>query len=318
MPEAWQRGLSGAPRGRFYASDQAHSSIDKAAITLGFGREGVRRVASDDAFRLRPDALRAAIQEDLGNGVFPVGVVATLGTTSTTSVDPVDTMAAIAREFDLWLHVDAAYGGPAAMVPEFRPLFTGWEKADSIVVNPHKWLFTPIDCSVLYVRGSEQLKRAFSLTPEYLRTSEQEVARNLMDYGVALGRRFRSLKLWFVMRYFGAEGMRERIRQHVEMAREVAAWIDAEPGWERVAPVPFSTVVFRFSPDGMDPESQDRLNEAIMDRVNSSGEAFFSHTVLKGRYCLRIALGNLKTRWEHLERSWELLRAAAKGVDLPE
>jgi aromatic-L-amino-acid decarboxylase len=317
LPEAWEKGLSGTPRGRFYASDQAHSSIDKAAITLGFGREGVRRVASDEAFRLRPEALREAIREDLGNGIFPVGVVATLGTTSTTSVDPVEAMAAIAREFDLWLHVDAAYGGPAALVPEFRPLFAGWEKADSIVVNPHKWLFTPIDCSVLYMRDSEQLKRAFSLTPEYLRTSEQEVARNLMDYGVALGRRFRSLKLWFVMRYFGAEGMRDRIRQHVEMAREVAAWIDSEPRWERVAPVPFSTVVFRFSPEGVAPEKQDGLNQAIMDEVNASGEVFLSHTVLNGRYCLRIALGNLKTRWEHLERSWDLLRAAAEGVGSP-
>ncbi|MGW8267991.1 MAG: pyridoxal phosphate-dependent decarboxylase family protein [Longimicrobiales bacterium] len=317
LPEAWEKGLSGIRRGRFYASDQAHSSIDKAAITLGFGREGVRRVASDEAFRLRPDALRAAIREDLENGIVPVGAVATLGTTSTTSVDPVETMAAIAREFDLWLHVDAAYGGPAAMVPELRPLFTGWEKADSIVVNPHKWLFTPIDCSVLYVRDSEQLKRAFSLTPEYLRTSEQELARNLMDYGVALGRRFRSLKLWFVMRYFGAEGMRERIRQHVEMAREVAAWIDAEPQWERVAPVPFSTVVFRYRPGGVDPEAQDGLNRAIMDQVNATGNVFLSHTVLNGRFCLRLALGNLKTRWEHLERSWELLRTAAESAAPP-
>jgi len=314
LPQAWEKGLSGTPRGRFYASDQAHSSIDKAAITLGFGREGVLRVESDHVFRLRPQALRKAIRDDVEAGILPLGVVATLGTTSTTSVDPVEAMADIAGEFGLWLHVDAAYGGPAAMVPELRPLFTGWEKADSIVVNPHKWLFTPIDCSVLYMRDPEQLKRAFSLTPEYLRTSEEDVARNLMDYGVALGRRFRSLKLWFVMRYFGAEGMRVRIRQHVEMAREVAAWIDAEPRWVRIAPVPFSTVVFRFSPEGVEPEEQDRLNRAIMDQVNASGEAFLSHTVLNGRYCLRIALGNLRTRWEHLERSWELLKEAADGV----
>lgn len=314
FPQASETGLSGTPRGRFYASDQAHSSIDKAAITLGFGREGLRRVESDSAFRLRPDALRAAIRADMEAGIQPLGVVATLGTTSTTSVDPVEAMAAIAEEFDLWLHVDAAYGGPAAMVPEFRPLFTGWEKADSIVVNPHKWLFTPIDCSVLFMRDPENLKRAFSLTPEYLQTSEQAVARNLMDYGVALGRRFRSLKLWFVMRYFGAEGMRERIRQHVEMARNLAAWIDAEPGWERVAPVPFSTVVFRFAPIGVPPEDVDRMNHAIMDEVNSGGEAFLSHTVLNGRYCLRIALGNLRTHWEHLERTWEILKDAGVGV----
>jgi aromatic-L-amino-acid decarboxylase len=207
--------------------------------------------------------------------------------------------------------VDAAYGGPAALVPEFRPLFSGWERADSIVVNPHKWLFTPIDCSALYVRDAEGLRRAFNLTPEYLKTSEEGVARNLMDYGVALGRRFRALKLWFVLRYFGAEGIRERIRQHVEMARELAAWVDGAPGWERVAPVPFSTVVFRFAPDGSEVEDQDRWNATIMDRVNATGEVFLSHTVLNGRLCLRIALGNLRTRWEHLEHSWELLQQAA-------
>ncbi len=313
LPDAWDRGLSGVPRGRFYASDQANSSIDKAAITLGFGRDGVQRVASDSAFRLSPQALSEAIEEDLDAGILPIGIVATLGTTSTTSVDPVAEMAAIAEEFDLWLHVDAAYGGPAAAVPEFRPLFSGWERADSIVVNPHKWLFTPIDCSVLFMKDPDDLKRAFSLTPEYLRTSEEEVARNLMDYGVSLGRRFRSLKLWFVLRYFGSEGIRDRIRQHVEMAREVAAWVDAEPHWERVAPVPFSTVVFRFSPEGVELEEQDELNRAIMDRVNSTGEVFLSHTVLNGRLCLRMALGNLKTRWDHLERSWDLLKEAAGG-----
>lgn len=312
LPEARAHGLSGGPRGRFYASDQAHSSIDKAAITLGFGREGIRRVASDEVFRLRPDALREAIEEDLREGIRPVGMVATLGTTSTTSVDPLGEMAALAAEFDVWLHVDAAYGGPAAAVPEFRPLFSGWEKADSIVVNPHKWLFTPIDCSVLYMKNAEDLKRAFSLTPEYLRTSEEGVARNLMDYGVALGRRFRSLKLWFVLRYFGVEGIRTRIRQHVEMAREFASWVDADPHWERVAPVPFSTVVFRFAPGGSAPGDQDRWNARILDRVNETGEAFISHTVLNGRYCLRMALGNLRTRWDHLERSWNLIRDAAE------
>jgi aromatic-L-amino-acid decarboxylase len=314
LPEAWERGLSGTPQCRYYTSEQAHSSIDKAVITLGFGRAGIRKIPTDEAFRMLPAELRRAIEEDLESGVKPLGVVATLGTTSTTSVDPVAAIGEIAREFDLWLHVDAAYGGPAAAVPELRPLFSGWEYADSIVVNPHKWLFTPIDCSVLYVRDLEQLRRAFSLTPEYLTTPEAGVARNLMDYGVSLGRRFRSLKLWFVMRYFGAEGIRDRIRQHVEMAREVAAWVDEDPDWERVAPVPFSTVVLRFAPEGSSGEDQDRMNTAIMDRVNESGEVFLSHTVLNGRVCLRIALGNLRTRRVHLERCWELLGEAARSV----
>jgi aromatic-L-amino-acid decarboxylase len=318
LPEAREEGLNGAPRGRFYSSEQAHSSIDKAVITLGFGRTGLRKIPTDEEFRMDPRALRQAIGEDKAAGIRPLGVVATLGTTSTTSVDPVAEIAAIAKEFDLWLHVDAAYGGPAAAVPEFRPLFSGWEQADSIVVNPHKWLFTPIDCSVLYVRDPEELRRAFSLTPDYLTTKETGEARNLMDFGVSLGRRFRSLKLWFVLRYFGAEGIRDRIRQHVEMAKEVASWVDDTPGWERVAPVPFSTVVFRYVGvvDGgeLTGEEEDRINQSIMDDVNDSGEFFLSHTVLNGRFCLRIAIGNLRTRWEHLERCWELLKEAAATV----
>lgn len=314
LPEAWEGGLSGYPPGRFYCSEQAHSSIDKAVITLGFGRKGIRKIPTDESFRMDPGELRRAVEEDLESGSKPLGVVATLGTTSTTSVDPVAVVADLAREFDLWLHVDAAYGGPAAAVPELRSLFSGWERADSIVVNPHKWLFTPIDCSVLYMRDPEQLRRAFALTPDYLRTSEEGFARNLMDYGVSLGRRFRSLKLWFVMRYFGAEGIRRRIRQHVAMAREFAEWIDASDDWERVAPVPFSTVVFRFAPGGVLPEEQDRINQEIMDRMNESGEFFLSHTILRGRFCLRVALGNLRTRWEHLERCRELLEVSAGSV----
>ncbi|MFC1660144.1 pyridoxal phosphate-dependent decarboxylase family protein [Gemmatimonadota bacterium] len=312
LPEARDEGLHAAPRGRFYTSDQAHSSVEKAAITLGFGRSGVRKVETDEAFRLRTDALRAAIQEDLDRGVRPLGLVATVGTTSSTSVDPVMAMAEIAQEFDLWLHVDAAYGGPAAAAPEFRPLFSGWERADSIVINPHKWLFTPIDCSVLFAREPDAVRRAFSLTPDYLQTAEQEVARNLMDYGAALGRRFRSLKLWFVLRYFGREGIRERIRNHVEMARELASWIDESPGWERVAPVPFSTVVFRFAPTGTEPGQQDLLNRQIMDAVNATGKAFISHTVLNDRVCLRVALGNLRTTRDHLLQIWDLLRSGSR------
>ena len=313
MPEAWENGLSGAPRGRFYTSDQAHSSVEKAVITLGFGRGGTRKVPTDGQFRMDPGALRAAIEEDLGAGVRPLGVVATLGTTSTTSVDPIADIAAIAKEFGIWLHVDAAYGGPAAALPELRFLFSGWEEADSIVVNPHKWLFTPIDCSVLYVRDPGQLKKAFSLTPEYLTTSEGDSARNLMDFGVALGRRFRSLKLWFVLRYFGADGIRSRIRQHIEMAGDLAGLIDASPDWTRVAPVPFSTVVVRYSPEGVEGGGLDALNRAIMDRINAEGEFFLSHTVLHGRFCLRVALGNLRTEWHHLDRLWESLQEAADG-----
>jgi aromatic-L-amino-acid/L-tryptophan decarboxylase len=337
-PRVREEGLSGLPRGRIYASVQAHSSIEKAAIALGLGHHGVRKVETDAEFRMDPEALRTAIQEDLAAGVRPVAVVATVGTTSTTSVDPVAPIAGVAGEFGVWLHVDAAYAGAAAVLPEMRAHFQGWEGADSIVVNPHKWLFTPVDCSVLYTPHREELREAFALTPEYLRTPEMDQAHHLMDYGVALGRRFRALKLWFVLRYFGAEGIRGRIREHLRLARRFADQVDAEAGWERVAPVPFSTIVFRFvgGAGGEDPQEEglraeppqtkdpradgerlDLLNQEIMDRVNASGEAFLSHTRLNGRLALRVAIGHLNTEWRHLERSWELLREAAAEVGGP-
>ena len=312
LPEAASVGLRGAPAGRIYASDQAHSSIDKAVMTLGFGRDGIHRVASDERFALRPDALRRAIAQDRGAGIRPVAVVVTVGTTSSTAVDPVDEIAHIAAEVGAWLHVDAAYAGPAAMLPELRPLFRGWERADSIVVNPHKWLFTPMDCSILYCRRPEDLRRAFSLTPEYLRTAEGEAgATNFMDYGVALGRRFRALKLWMVLRAFGAEGIRSRLRDHIALATELAGWIERERGWTLIAPCLFATVAFRWSPAGIGGEDLDAANERIMERVNASGEAFLSHTRLGGRITIRLAIGNLRTTRARVRRTWDLLRAAA-------
>ena len=220
-------------------------------------------------------------------------------------------MARVARDFDTWLHVDAAYGGPAAIVPEIRGLFTGWETADSIVVNPHKWLFTPIDCSVLYCRRPEQLVRAFSIVPEYLSSTEQGSVRNLMDYGVSLGRRFRSLKLWFVLRYFGREGIIERLRAHIALAKEFERWVAEADSWRVVAPVHLGTVAYRFSPGWDDPEAEDEANLRIMHRVNASGIAFVTHTAVSGRTVLRIAIGNLKTTREHVEGVWQALRAAA-------
>ena len=334
FPGVREHGLFGAPVGRIYASEDAHLSIDKAGIVLGFGLDGVRRVETDGEFRMIPEGLRAAIEDDVANGVRPVSVVATLGTTSGSSVDPVDAIADIAAEFDLWLHVDAAYAGPAAIVSELRHHFTGWERADSVVINPHKWLFTPIDCSILYCRCPDQLRRAFSLTPEYLQTAEQGSATNLMDYGVALGRRFRALKLWFVLRYFGSEGIAERLREHCRLAQEFSRRVEHEDGWELVVPVPFSTVVFRYcatdaqggsgDPAGaqgesggegeLEGEAQDRVNLEILDRVNQSGEAFLSHARLGGRIALRLSVGNLRTTEDHVLRAWELLRDAAKNV----
>jgi aromatic-L-amino-acid/L-tryptophan decarboxylase len=313
-PEVRTQGLFGLPPGRIYASTEAHSSIDKAVITLGFGHEALRKIPVDAHFRMDVAALERALEEDVEAGFRPVAIVATLGSTSTTSVDPMAEIAAVARKFGVWLHVDAAYGGAAATVPELRALFQGWEAAQSIVVNPHKWLFTPMDCSLLYMSDPERIREAFSVLPEYLRTPASEAATQLMDYGPALGRRFRALKLWFVMRAFGAEGVRERVREHIRLARDLAREMARTPGWELVAPVPFSTVVFRRQVDG-DAEAEARVNLAIMDAVNASGEAFLSHTKLNGRVALRLAIGNLKTEPRHLDHTWGLLQEVAAHIE---
>ncbi|MBA2565351.1 MAG: amino acid decarboxylase [Gemmatimonadetes bacterium] len=292
-----------------YAGAEAHSSIDKAVVALGLGLVNLRRVPTDDTFRMDVAALAATIQADRGRGERPVAVVATAGTTSTTSVDPLRATAEVCAREGLWLHVDAAYAGSAAICPEYRALLDGLELADSVVLNPHKWLFTPLDCSVLLVRDPGALRAAFSVVPEYLRTTSGE-ATNLMDYGIQLGRRFRALKLWMVIRAFGVEGLRARIRTHCELARDFAARVRAEPGFEVCAPVPFSTVCFRATP-AVEAEEQDRVNERILERVNASGEVFLSHTRLRGRHVLRLAIGNLWTGPEHVARAWELVREVA-------
>ncbi|HUF13473.1 MAG TPA: pyridoxal-dependent decarboxylase [Longimicrobiales bacterium] len=314
--EARTRGLAGrpeVPRLRVYCSEEAHSSVDKAAITLGFGLEGVRRIATDDRLALDPSALERAIAEDRSAGMLPVAVVATVGTTSTTALDPVSAIADLCAREGIWLHVDAAYGGAAALLPEMRRVLDGCERADSIVVNPHKWLFVPIDCSVLYTRRPDLLRRAFSLVPAYLETPGTGDARNLMDYGLALGRRFRALKLWFVLRWFGAEGIRERLREHIRLALLLADRIDEDRLWQRLAPVEFSVVVFRRSSPGLDDASLDALNAAIIERVNRSGEVFLAQTRVRGRLAIRVAIGNLRTTERHVMRAWELLQEAADG-----
>ncbi len=311
LPEVRDAGLTGrdVPRLVVYASEHAHSSIEKATITLGMGTSGVRKVACDAAFAMRPDALADAIAEDRGAGRRPIAVVATVGTTSSTAVDPVAPVAEVARREGLWLHVDAAYAGPAALCPELRHHFAGWEGADSIVLNPHKWMFTPMDCSVLLLRDPDALRAAFSLVPEYLRTAERGVT-NLSEYGPQLGRRFRALKLWFVIRAYGAEGLRARLREHCALARAFAAWAQREPGFEVAAPVPFSVVCFRAVPR-LAPVEQDAFNERLMAEVNAAGPVFLSHTKLNGRIVLRLAVGNIRTERRHVEGCWTLVREAA-------
>jgi aromatic-L-amino-acid decarboxylase len=313
--EIRQKGMAGRtdlPRLRVYCSTQAHSSVDKAAITLGLGAENVVRIATDEAFRMRADLLESAMGADRAAGYRPLAVVATLGTTSTTSVDPIPAIAALCQREGAWLHVDAAYGGAMGLLAERRDLFAGVRAADSVVMNPHKWLFTPMDCSVLWTAHPAVLRRTFSLTPAYLQTDEQEIALSYSDYSFQLGRRFRALKLWFVMRAFGVEGLAARVRHHCALATTFASWVQAHPEWEVVAPVPMSVVCFRHRPAGMtDERALEAHNAAILERVNASGEVFLSHTKLGDRYALRVAIGNLRTTEAHLATAWRLLGEAA-------
>lgn len=296
-----------------YISDQTHSSVEKGAITLGIGQNFVRKIQSDEKFQMQADVLEAAIESDIKNGIRPVCVVATIGTTSTTSIDPIAEIAAICQRDNIWFHVDGAYGGSAAVLPEFQKKFVGWEKADSLVVNPHKWLFTPIDCSVLYCRRPDVLKRAFSLVPEYLRTGEGDEVKNYMDYGVALGRRFRSLKLWLIIRSLGTKKIQAAIQQHINFARKLAELIEAHSEFELLAPVPFSTLVFRFNPGKKNGEDFNQLNEKLLEKINATGKVFLSHTVLNGNYGIRLAIGNIKTTWDDVALAWEIIQQQASA-----
>jgi aromatic-L-amino-acid decarboxylase len=309
-----RRGLVGQARLRMYASDQAHSSVEKAGMVLGIGQEGFRAVASDPQFRMDPRALRDAIREDRAAGWTPFAVTATVGTTSTTSIDPVPAIADVCSAEGLWLHVDAAYAGSAAVAPELRWVLEGAERADSLVLNPHKWMFVPLDLSVLYTRRPDVLRNAFSLVPEYLRTAEESVAPNLMDYGVSLGRRFRALKLWMVIRAFGVDGIAARIREHVRLAQVFRGWIEEDGRFERSAPAPLSVVCFRGRFAGLPDAEADRRNEALMEAVNATGEAYLSHTKLGGRTVLRVAIGNIHTEERHLRRAFELLQQEARRL----
>jgi aromatic-L-amino-acid/L-tryptophan decarboxylase len=305
------------PRLRYYASTEAHSSVEKAGIVLGVGRDGLRRIAVDERFRMDPVALRQAILEDVAAGIRPFAVVATAGTTSTTSVDPIPAIAALCEQHGLWLHVDAAYGGAAAIAPELRWVLDGAERADSIVVNPHKWLFTPIDCSVLWTRRPDVLRDAFSIVPEYLTTADgsEQDAPNLMDYGTSLGRRMRALKLWMVIRHFGTDALAQRIREHCEYASVLARWVEAERDFELLAPVPLSVVCLRAHPPGLDdPGTLDSLNQRIVERINSAGRFFVSHTKLRGDYAIRVAFGNLRQDQRHVRGIIAALRGAIDDV----
>jgi len=291
-----------------YASEHAHSSVDKSALALGVGLTNVRHVPADSRFRMRPDALASMIAADQAAGKKPFCVVATIGTTSAASVDPLPEIAAIAQKNGLWLHVDAAYAGSAAILDEHRHILNGAEQADSLVVNPHKWLFAPVDISALYTRRPDAMRRAVSLedAPPYLAAADQDRAVNLADYSLALGRRFRSLKLWFVLRSFGRQGIAEVLRRHIRMAQQIGGEIAAHPRFELAAPVDFSLVCFRY-------RGSDADNRALLERVNGSGEALLSGTTLNGHFVLRMAIGNIATTDEDVRQTWELIQRSVSS-----
>jgi aromatic-L-amino-acid decarboxylase len=308
------RGLSGGPPLRMYASEQAHSSVEKAGMVLGIGQDGLRKVPTDDALRLDVAALGRAVAEDRAAGWTPFAVTATVGTTSSTSIDPVPAIADLCEREGLWLHVDAAYAGSVAAVPEMRWVLAGAERANSLVVNPHKWLFVPMDLSVLFARRPEAIRAAFSLVPEYLRTAEDEVAPNLNEYGIALGRRFRALKLWVVLRTLGTDAIADRLREHLRLARLFRSWVEADPRFEVSAPSPLSVVCFRARFAGLADEEADRGQERLLEAVNRSGQAYLSHTRLFGRTVLRLAIGNFRTEERHVARAWELVQREAAAI----
>jgi aromatic-L-amino-acid decarboxylase len=318
---AW--GLRGPGQGQpalaVYASAEAHSSVAKGVRLAGYGSERLRLIPVDQEFALRPDALEAAIDADRAAGIRPACVVATVGTTSSTAVDPVRAVAAICRNHGAWLHVDAAYAGSAAILPERRAHFDGIELADSFVLNPHKWLLTNFDCTAYYVRDVETLLRTFGATPEYLRTPHDARVVNYRDWGIQLGRRFRALKLWFVLRSFGVEGLRAMLRKHIALAQEFRSWIEAEPGFEVLAPAPFGLVCFRHRPEGLaDGAELDAHNRALLERVNASGTAYLTHTSLGGRFALRLVVGQWRTERSDVERAWRTIRDAGRMGSLPD
>lgn len=310
--EKGMAGRSDVPKLILYCSEHAHNSIDKGALTLGIGLEGIRKIPVNEKFEMIPEKLDEAIKEDIAKGYKPFCVIATVGTTSTTSIDPVEAIADIAEKYNLWLHIDSAYAGVTAMIPEMKWITKSWDRADSIVINPHKWMFTPMDLSVYFTRKPEILKRAFSLSAEYLKTDQDNEVENLMDYGIQLGRRFRSLKLWFIIRYFGVDGLASRIKNHIALANEFKSWIEAEKDFELMAPVLFSTICFRYNPENKSEHELNMLNENLLEKINASRKLFLSHTKLNGKFVIRLTIGSIRHERRHIEEAWRVIKTIAQ------
>lgn len=294
-----------------YASAQSHSSVDKAALLAGFGRENIHVVDHDQHFAMSADALEARIASDLAAGFKPCAVVATTGTTTCTALDPVEAIARIAKKYGIWLHVDAAMAGSAMILPECRWMWKGIEDADSLVLNPHKWLGIAFDCSLYYVRDPQHLVRVMSTNPSYLQSSADAQVRNLRDWGIPLGRRFRALKIWFAVREQGVAGLQTRLRRDLENAQWLAEQVRATPNWSVLAPVPLQTLCIRHQPAGLEGEALDRHTQDWAARINRSGSAYLTPAILDGRWIVRVSIGSLSTEREHVEALWNLIRTTA-------
>lgn len=309
-----QSGFYQSPRLRVYASAQIHSSILKDVRIAGYGEDNLVYIPTDEAYAMIPEALEEAILADLTQGYLPACVVAAVGTTSSTAIDPLRPIGEICRRHNVFLHVDAAYAGAALLLPEMRHIVDGIELADSLVFNPHKWMFTHFDCTAYFVRDKNALIRTFSILPEYLKTPEDQLVNNYRDWGIPLGRRFRALKLWFVIRSYGVEGLQSKIRAHIEYGQRLAAHISAAPDFELMAPVSLNLVCFRYRPQpDLDPETLDRINEQLLLELNGSGRILLTQTRLSGRYVIRMVAGQTDSTWEHMEQGWQLIQSTARN-----
>jgi len=310
-----EEGFSGDQRYRIYASAEAHSSIDKAVKMAGFGRKNLVKVEVDDSLAMSPDKLLEAVEKDKGEGLVPLCVVAAIGTTGTVAIDPLEPLTKICKQHGIWLHVDAAYAGTALVLPEQRWMIRGIEGVDSFVFNPHKWMFTNFDCSAYYVKDTEALIRTFEILPEYLKTGTRGQVNDYRDWGIQLGRRFRALKLWFVIRDFGVEGIRQKIRNHLEWAVELAGLIRENQDFELFEPQHLGLVCFRFSPNGLEEtEKINQLNENLMHTLNKSGKIYLTHTKVKGMVTLRMVVGQTNVTRDHVLSAWELIRQTAGEI----
>ncbi len=302
-------GLMGSPRLVVYCSEQTHSSIDKAVKIAGIGSDNLRKIPVDENYAMRPELLENAIRTDMTAGYRPLCVVATLGTTGSTAIDPLRPIGEICQRFGIWLHVDAAFAGTALVLPEFRWMADGLELANTFVFNPHKWMFTNFDCTAYFVKDKSALIRTFEILPEYLKTADDNRVNNYRDWGIQLGRRFRALKLWFVIRSYGVKGIRKKVRQHIALAQQAVKWIIAHPDFELLAPAPLNAICFRFHPAAISNEDLlNELNEKLLHRLNASGEVFLTHTKLNGRYTIRLIIGQTNVTLKHVEKVWNLIQ----------